>query len=452
MNGRHLPAGQGMHHEMNRRRQYNQQQYQPPAGMYNGYYNQNFYPQVLPQYQHVGVPQNPYAAPYPPMYGRSPTLPYQQYSMPQPVHASPVYPQPPQPRPHQSPVIVSSPYQPPPPPQTPSSTRSSFTAPAPSTPTYSTPQSTQLSPVQSEAQPVRRPAFQPPVSIVLGSAYITELTIKVKLPWLSRPDLPWPKSNKSRRKRKPAQDLDQIELPTAPNHDQPESEELQQPEQEQDKESSETLESAAASVPRPETPSTNQPASEEAASTTPTTPSSDQQSSQIPTSTAQTTKSLPRPIAVPIIPVIPKISARSSPTVTETSQKSPQEKVVKPAIDDSSPAPAVESEDASKPETEDASLTPGPVAAPKSWANLFKGPAPAVARTIDSAQTSAQNSVSAVSFTKKNIESLSDALVSFNASAKDAKIAFLEPRGLVNTGNMCYMNSVSLHAAIYLPF
>ena len=45
-------------------------------------------------------------------------------------------------------------------------------------------------------------------------------------------------------------------------------------------------------------------------------------------------------------------------------------------------------------------------------------------------------------------ESLADALSSYSVeSIRDSsKISFLEPRGLVNTGNMCYMNSVRLHS------
>lgn len=46
-------------------------------------------------------------------------------------------------------------------------------------------------------------------------------------------------------------------------------------------------------------------------------------------------------------------------------------------------------------------------------------------------------------------ESMSDVLASLGGESVrySEKIAFLEPRGLVNTGNMCYMNSVRL----YLP-
>jgi len=43
---------------------------------------------------------------------------------------------------------------------------------------------------------------------------------------------------------------------------------------------------------------------------------------------------------------------------------------------------------------------------------------------------------------------LASALHEFSATVRDGKLAFIEPRGLVNTGNMCYMNSVSLSSII----
>lgn len=46
------------------------------------------------------------------------------------------------------------------------------------------------------------------------------------------------------------------------------------------------------------------------------------------------------------------------------------------------------------------------------------------------------------SFSKSNASSLAEALADFRI-ASGQKLAFLEPRGLINTGNMCYMNSVS---------
>jgi len=44
-------------------------------------------------------------------------------------------------------------------------------------------------------------------------------------------------------------------------------------------------------------------------------------------------------------------------------------------------------------------------------------------------------------FAKANASSLAQALQAYRPGTPD-RLAFLEPRGLVNTGNMCYMNSV----------
>src|SRR4051812_38862642 len=102
MNGRHLPAGQGMQQDMGRRRSYNHQhqQYQPVAPVYNGYMNpyNNFYPQVPAQYQHGGIPPNPYP-PYP-SYGRSPPPQFQQYAHTPPPVVSAYS------RPQHSPAVV----------------------------------------------------------------------------------------------------------------------------------------------------------------------------------------------------------------------------------------------------------------------------------------------------------------------------------------------------------
>jgi len=48
-----------------------------------------------------------------------------------------------------------------------------------------------------------------------------------------------------------------------------------------------------------------------------------------------------------------------------------------------------------------------------------------------------------------NSGSLGDVLRSYTVES-DNKIPFLEPRGLVNTGNMCYMNSVSVQVATHI--
>lgn len=44
-------------------------------------------------------------------------------------------------------------------------------------------------------------------------------------------------------------------------------------------------------------------------------------------------------------------------------------------------------------------------------------------------------------FHTTNSSSLSEAIRGYSVGRSD-KVAFIEPRGLINTGNMCYMNSV----------
>jgi ubiquitin carboxyl-terminal hydrolase 10 len=76
---------------------------------------------------------------------------------------------------------------------------------------------------------------------------------------------------------------------------------------------------------------------------------------------------------------------------------------------------------------------------PKLWTGLFNPAA------VTSTAASSESGLAAANsgFNKTNSESLAEALRSFAAVSPDSKVAFLEPRGLVNTGNMCYMNSVS---------
>jgi ubiquitin carboxyl-terminal hydrolase 10 len=92
---------------------------------------------------------------------------------------------------------------------------------------------------------------------------------------------------------------------------------------------------------------------------------------------------------------------------------------------------------------EDAISTSPVKEAPKSWADLLRSNA---AKASSAAPSSATNGTPKNDQNSVKGASLGEALTSLSESgtiAQNARVAFLEPRGLVNTGNMCYMNSVS---------
>lgn len=216
-------------------------------------------------------------------------------------------------------------------------------------------------------------------------------------------------------------------------------------------------------TPRSETFSTQGQPSEGTASTSPTTPASTHQSkASVASSTPASSAKLPsRPAApavpaVPLVPALPKAAPKEAKPAVEAETASSDAKSTAdvPGSQQTEPSPpTAEGEnvlaEAKAPEA--AQPAPAP-ARPKLWAGLFSKPAAAAPTTSSTATTAepqtngnaadASTSVpTAGSFAKANASSLAEALHAYRATAPD-KLAFLEPRGLVNTGNMCYMNSV----------
>jgi ubiquitin carboxyl-terminal hydrolase 10 len=140
---------------------------------------------------------------------------------------------------------------------------------------------------------------------------------------------------------------------------------------------------------------------------------------------------------VPVIPAIPK-------TVPKDVLRPVSEKAVDGSKPQQTAHPDAEQDDdknatSDAPATEEPKVAPPPRNAwvtPKTWTELFN---PA-ATTASITKNGAQAGMPAV-FGKTNAETLAEALRSFSAVSNDSKVTFLEPRGLVNTGNMCYMNS-----------
>lgn len=173
--------------------------------------------------------------------------------------------------------------------------------------------------------------------------------------------------------------------------------------------------------------------------------------------------------AIPIVPVIPKAIPKETITPSTVAKSSEKKH---PAENSSSETPAASSETSNVEEKVETAPAPAPApvkTGPKLWTGLFarttSAASPATGTTgVRSASTGATASdlnsdnvdqsnggVGLGSFVKSNTNSLAEALRAYSVD-NGQKIAFLEPRGLINPGNMCYMNSV-LQALIFcIPF
>ncbi|KAI0017696.1 cysteine proteinase [Xylariomycetidae sp. FL0641] len=492
MNGTHLPAGQpmpggsivggapGPGPSGGRRRpppQYSSQQpyhHQHVNPMYqssymNPYAN-TYYPQMPHHYQPTPMPTSPYGVPYNPYAQRSPPIMHQQYppivsSSMQP-HPQP-YTRPPPPQQQPSPAIstpppFSAPAPPAPVPQTPSSTHSSQAALAPLTPPTPQTQATATSVPDVEVLPVKKTPFRAP------------------LPWYSPSAVPFPsRGPRSRRRRRLDAASSSVELPANPQAgagSTEETNEVKSPDTSTGAVAAVADESVAPAAPsekllahdipsddmRPASPSTpvsaksNHTSAATAASVTPTNSSKPSSRTAVP--------------AVPIVPILPKTSPtdNKSTAATEGKTSEGEQTTTRESMSktDETVAPPVEVASAApKPES-----TQAPVkAAPKLWTGLFARPAPTVAPSTNANTTQAVPTAAATTstptdgtivgngnsvvgpFSKSNTSSLAEALRTYRVSGGE-KIAFLEPRGLINPGNMCYMNSVLQVLIFCIPF
>ena len=175
-----------------------------------------------------------------------------------------------------------------------------------------------------------------------------------------------------------------------------------------------------------ETPATSQAPSEVDVNTA--TPASTVMEVSKPATPQSQAKKDTRP-AVPIVPAVPaaRPKTEAAPATVSADEQSA------PADDSAAPQPEANAD--AKPAEP---VTPAPKAAPKSWADLMRSKNSAAAAASAAAVNGASPTNGA---TPSRASTLAGALKQFNVDDND-KIAFLEPRGLVNTGNMCYMNSV----------
>ena len=194
-----------------------------------------------------------------------------------------------------------------------------------------------------------------------------------------------------------------------------------------------------------ETPATSL-APSEAESTQPTTPSSAAPASTRSQATAPVKpfhRSNPSAVIIPAIPNIP-LPTRPANAPTSNNSSAPANGTLRSSeprsekSDQVPEKPAVNDDDA--PAQLEALKAAPEKAPPKSWADLVRAkPNPSSASMAFNPHPAQGNGAIA-----SKAGSLSEALSFFNVNrqGEETRTAFLEPRGLVNTGNMCYMNSV----------
>ncbi|KAI9834477.1 MAG: hypothetical protein M1826_002631 [Phylliscum demangeonii] len=377
----------------------------------------NVYHPAMPSAQPYGPP---HFRPYPP-YPIPPYPPVPQYSHAPLIVSS--YPH------SQPPVPISYPLPPPP-------------APPPRLPLSPTHFRAIHSPAASEAsaetnvivgsaiEASSRSAIQPDVPTVVD--FFPEL------PWYSNPDEPFPpKALRRRRRRKIA-------------HTHTPSLELPQTQQDSPEPANQAPPPLAPS--QTETPLTSQ-APSELDSTRPTTPSSALPLPVVPAPAPSAhVKTASRQI-LPALPFFPDVQhherreSSGTPSLTISQDGTPR---MRTASINVTPNDSVEVSSLPKALTVSSASTPSvelevqlPKPAPKSWADLVRSNAPAgKSAGSGSAAHGAQPTNGAVN---GSTASLADLLLSFQVdgdSSAARRVSFLEPRGLVNTGNMCYMNSM----------
>ncbi|TDZ71666.1 putative ubiquitin carboxyl-terminal hydrolase 3 [Colletotrichum trifolii] len=171
--------------------------------------------------------------------------------------------------------------------------------------------------------------------------------------------------------------------------------------------------------------------------------------------------------AIPIVPVVPVIP-KNSPKETKPATIGAHVESKESAISETKPVGESQASDMPSIEQEKAAAEPqAPVkpAPPKTWSGLFAGRTAAAPKTSatgnEPAVTTPINGATAnggvaangaiVNLSMGSADSLASAMRDFRVGGLP-KFQFIEPRGLINTGNMCYMNSVLQVLLFCVPF
>ncbi|KAI7479706.1 cysteine proteinase [Hortaea werneckii] len=468
----HMPA-MPMHGQSRRQQDYHAwAQQQPHSPMHNPY-------ATYPPPMYYPNQQPPYG--YPPPRWQPPT-PYQHG----PYASRPQYPQPagpmivssvPQPAPAMTPVTRHTPIAHP----NPYPQAQALQSPAMHSPRPTPPQMPQPTPQQSQAQPPtaaspaptpkQEPAPQPQQPLQTFDAVSTPsapsapqsrrqsqvqmlnplaLPPEHKTPYYPR--LPWysfaegqssfpPRAMARRRRRQTVRNTDDaVALPVRDEKTIDKTREAQVKAQEPVSETS-----TIAAPSEPETRGTSQAPSESDFTqvSTPATPAQAATSSPKVTPTqTHSRKDTRTAIAVPNLPAASKAKP-SPPAAQQQGAKAPEEAATTPTQDEQSASTTAEpqAEQQEKPKE-----TAAKVELPKSWADLVRARAGAGAAAVKTNGAVVSNGTQ-----PPRAASLAEALRQYNVEG-ETPLSFLEPRGLVNTGNMCYMNSILQVLVFCAPF
>ncbi|KAL2850339.1 hypothetical protein BJY01DRAFT_132730 [Aspergillus pseudoustus] len=371
----------------------------PPAA-----YTPQQYPQWYAPYPPMQMPPRPHFNPYAPAFISS-------YPPAQPL-MTPAH-MPPQSLPLQP--RTSTPFQNP-------MSPSVVSAPPPIPPQ---PHSPAVLPVHSTPSPALSSS---PAAVLVQPAPPPKKPFCAPVPWLSVPEEPFPaRAPHARRNNRNLQTSSlAVELPVKDGQRAQRNGDLNvQPQ-----------ESTAQTPSEPQTP-TLSAAPSIADSTQPTTPSSAVQSSSARPQSQPKGKS-----AVPVVPVVPVIPSPPTPRKNTIKDDANSTTAATDTTNHTSSEAAAQRNKPAETKQE------GPVkpAAPKSWADLVRN------KSLARAATSSSEVVNGA--VRHRNQSVADVIQDLgeDVSQYNDKVAFLEPRGLVNTGNMCYMNSVLQILVSCVPF
>ncbi|PNP43309.1 hypothetical protein TGAMA5MH_04766 [Trichoderma gamsii] len=430
-------SNNNMPYHQHREPHYQHQQHQHPQQMmYSNY-------QPYAHQQYYAIPQHHYPQPVAPGTGY---MPYQGYTRSPPpmqqfapmvgVSVPPSYPrgvpQSPNPTTPYQPPLATAPGLP----HTPSSTHSTQLLPPHTPTTPQTPQSVQPAAVVP-TPPTQDTAPSPAPAPAIVAAAEPREPFRPPLPWLSHPGVAFPvRTPRAKRLRKPLVAGDKAVSLPAGQHDVTAEQASQKPAPSAHKELGTQAPALKQEVePGAETSEVSKTEEAVKASTV--------------TNVPATRTAAP---AIPVVPVLPK----HGPKPETASQEKANDDAAKPNGQD---AVAAESNEVNPDGTNDAPA-PAVKVPPSSWANLFakssarapvNGSGANGVNGVNGDSADAANDFPGSAFTKSNVNSLAEAIQSYVVE-NSGKLDFLEPRGLINTGNMCYMNSVLQVLMFCLPF